>query len=67
MPGTEANQNQVEPLTYEQLFGVPEPEVETLETPPDFCPYLKIKCPAWDGDCQLDTCVMNGADDGASV
>lgn len=52
------------PLTYEQLFGVPEEQAKDEAAAADgLCPYEKIRCAAWDGKqgCQADFCVMKAA------
>ncbi|MGA1979491.1 MAG: hypothetical protein ABSG99_02845 [Sedimentisphaerales bacterium] len=43
-----------QPITYEELWGVPEAEAKKYKEPADFCPYKKIRYSIWDGECQMD-------------
>jgi len=53
-----------EPLTFEQLFGVPESDIKKPVVDEDFCPYQQKKCCYWDAGCQVDgACHMAFAGD----
>jgi len=45
------------PVTYEQLYGEPEPERPVQEHPADYCPYKEHKCLCWDHGCQAEVCI----------
>jgi len=47
-----------EPLTDEQLWGVPEDEQPKDEQlPVDWCPLRKRLCTFWDQQCRAEECV----------
>jgi hypothetical protein len=46
------------PLTKEQIWGIPEMD-EQIKEPADFCLYKKIRCSAWDDECQVEKCIQN--------
>lgn len=47
-----------QPLTEEQLWGVPEEQIKKVEAPKDFCPRKNIRCQAWDDGCQAEICIQ---------
>lgn len=48
------------PLTDEQIWGVPEKNSKELSVKDDLCHLKKIKCPAWDNKsgCQAEVCIL---------
>ena len=59
-----------EPLTFEQLWGVPvdtavEEQSEIRDRMvSDYCPYKKIRCMGWDHGCQVELCIQETKDEG---
>ena len=59
-----------EPLTFEQLWGVPvdtaiEEQLEIEDrTASDYCPRRKTRCSMWGHGCQAETCILEIEDEG---